>query len=52
MYTVQCKSFNSNHKTPKTSDTQKTAVLILKFEQCSSALESCIQKMQRELQTV
>ena len=39
-------------KIPKNSDTQKIAVLILKFEQCGSTIESCIQKMQTKLQIV
>ena len=40
------------HEIPKNSDTQKIAVIILKFEQCDSTIESCVQKMQTELQTV
>ena len=33
-------------------DTRKIAVIILKFKQCGSTIEACIQKMQTELQTV
>ena len=39
-------------KYPKISDTQEFAVITLKKEQDGFSLEECIQKMQRELQTV
>ena len=39
-------------KLPKTSDTQKFAVISLKVEQDVFSLEWCIQMMQKELQTV
>ena len=39
-------------KTPKNSDTQKFAVITLKVEQGGITLEKCVQKMQREWQTV
>ena len=39
-------------KTPKNLDARKIAVLIQKFEQWGSTIESCIQNMQTELQTV
>ena len=39
-------------KTPKNSDTRKFAVIILKVEQGGFTLAKCVQKMQRELQTV
>ena len=39
-------------KNPKISDTRIFAVITLKVEQDGFSLEYCIQKMQRELQTV
>ena len=39
-------------KIPTISDTRKFAVITLKVEQDGFSLEKCIQKMQRELQTV
>ena len=39
-------------KIPKISDTRKFAVITLKVKQDGLSLEYCIQKMQRELQTV
>ena len=39
-------------KTLKNSDTRKFAVITLKVEQGGFTIELCIQKMQRELQTV
>ena len=43
---------SSYRKNPKSSDTWKFAVITQKFEQDGFFLEWCIQKMQRELQTV
>ena len=45
-------SFHVYSKTPKNSNTQKFAVITLKVEQGGFTLEKCVQKMQRELQTV
>ena len=39
-------------KNPKILDSRKFAVITLKGEQDGFSLEQCIQKMQRELQTV
>ena len=39
-------------KIPKISDTRKLADMTLKVEQGDFTLEECIQKIQRELQTV
>ena len=39
-------------KNPKFSDTRKFLIITLKVEQDGFSLEKCIQKMQRELQTV
>ena len=39
-------------KTPRNSDTRKFAVITLEVEQDGFTLEQCIQKMQRELETV
>ena len=39
-------------KTPKNLDTGKIAVIILKFEQCGSTIQYCVQKMHTEWQTV
>ena len=41
-----------NRKTPKSLDTRKIIVIILKFEQCGSTIEKWVQKMQTEWQTV
>ena len=43
---------NNTGKFPKYSDTQKFVVITLKVEKDGVSLGLCIQKMQRELQTV
>ena len=46
-------NFQVNYcKRPKISDTRKFAVISLKVQQDGFSLEQCIQKIQRELQTV
>ena len=49
---VKLTSLESYRKTPENLDTWKFAVITLKLEQGDFTLEKCIQKMQRELQTV
>ena len=42
----------SYRKNPKNSDTEKFAVITLKYEQGCFTVEYCIQRMQTALQTV
>ena len=46
------KTFTLYLKNPKIWDTEKSAVIILKFQQGDSVIEYCVQKVQMEWQTV
>ena len=48
----RCIYLSIYRKIPKYSDTRIIAVIILKFEQCGSTIESWVQKMQPEWQIV